>query len=365
MQARRRENILQRYVTPGEEIAFGGRNLVAKNTNLTSEEANRNILSYNYSYGLHRNYRRPKFFNPYFVNSPRQQVQCDLIDIKRLKQDNDAVQYLLVCIDIFSRFCWVQTMKNKSALVCKTALENVLEEMDPLLPSIIAVDRGLEFENGPVRQLLRNKNIKMIHPTSPTSKAAYAERMNQTLQNLIYKYLTEKQTNRYVNVLQNLVHTYNNRPHRSLNNKTPSYAERDINIPTMRSILWENRAKVIKTGRKMKPRFQVGDRVRIRKEQRVFDRGYNEKFTAEYFEVTSVNHRLPIPTYTLKSLDDGEVVAGDFYGNELQLTKGDVWKVEKVIKRRKRGRRNEVFVKWLGFGNRHNSWVDERDIQDV
>ena len=365
MLARRRDNILERYITPGEEIAFGGRNLVAKNINLTNEKVNRDILSYNYSYGLHRGYRKPKFVNPYFINSPRQQVQCDLIDIKRLKHDNDSVQYLLVCIDIFSRFCWVQTMKNKTALACKEALKNVLEEMDPLFPAIIAVDRGLEFENVPVRQLLRNKNIKMIHPTSPTSKAAYAERMNQTLQNLIYKYLTEKQTNRYVNVLQDLVHTYNNRPHRSLNFKTPTYAERDVNIPTIRSILWENRGKVIKKGRKMKPKFQVGDRVRIKKEQRVFDRGYNERFTTEYFEVTAVKHRLPIPTYTLKSLDDGEVIVGNFYANELQLIRGDVWKVEKVIKRRKRGRINEVFVKWLGFGDQHNSWVNANDIQNV
>src|SRR3990167_7551823 len=133
MQARRRDNILDRYVTPGEEIAFGGRNLLARNTNLTNKEANKNILSYNYSYALHRGYRRPAHYNPYFINSPRQQLQADLIDISRLRHDNDNITFLLVCIDTFSRFLWVRPLKKKTAIACRDALKEVFEEMEPLL----------------------------------------------------------------------------------------------------------------------------------------------------------------------------------------------------------------------------------------
>ncbi len=119
----------------------------------------------------------------------------------------------------------------------------------------------------------------------------------------------------------------------------------------------------ISKGLKSKIKFKVGDVVRIRKRIRPFDRGYNEIFTREYFTVREIDTKLPIPLYLLYSMNERDNIIGGFYANELQKVKGDVYKVEKVIRRRTRRRQLEYFVKWLGFDDTHNSWVQAADMQ--
>lgn len=52
---------------------------------------------------------------------------------------------------------------------------------------------------------------------SKVSKPAHIERFNRTLQSLIYRYCTERQTFRYCDKLQHFISTYNNRKHRMIN----------------------------------------------------------------------------------------------------------------------------------------------------
>ena len=47
-------------------------------------------------------------------------------------------------------------------------------------------------------------------------KAAVVERFNRTLKQKMYRYFTAKRTRRYVDVLPDLVHSYNNNHHRSI-----------------------------------------------------------------------------------------------------------------------------------------------------
>lgn len=55
----------------------------------------------------------------------------------------------------------------------------------------------------------------------------------------------------------------------------------------------------------------------------------------------------------------GEEIQGGFYELELQQCEHpDVYLVEKVL--RKKG--NKILIKWLGFDNRHNSWIDKNQI---
>ena len=58
---------------------------------------------------------------------------------------------------------------------------------------------------------------------------------------------------------------------------------------------------------------------------------------------------------------------GPLYENELQpvKTKGqdEVYKIEKILKKRKRGKQEEYFVKWLGYPDKYNSWVLKSDIE--
>ena len=62
-------------------------------------------------------------------------------------------------------------------------------------------------------------------------------------------------------------------------------------------------------------------------------------------------------TYVLNDLN-GEEIVSIFYKNELQKTKQNEFRIEKVIK--KKG--DKLYVKWKGYDNSFNSWIDKKDI---
>ena len=110
--------------------------------------------------------------------------------------------------------------------------------------------------------------------------------------------------------------------------------------------------------RRIKWKFTVGDTVRISQARQAFKKGYLPKWTEEIFVVKS-RHGANPPTYALKDYSV-EVIAGKFYSEELQkvVKTDDSYKIEKIIKTRKRGGKTEYFVKWRGYPSKFNSWVD-------
>ncbi|CAH3136020.1 unnamed protein product, partial [Porites lobata] len=83
-------------------------------------------------------------------------------------------------------------------------------------------------------------------------------------------------------------------------------------------------------------KFQVGDRVRISKVKRTFEKSYLPNFTEEIFTVYKRMAR-QVPVYKLKD-DAGEILDGTFYEPELQkiIKNDDVYRVEKILRKRKR-----------------------------
>jgi len=63
------------------------------------------------------------------------------------------------------------------------------------------------------------------------------------------------------------------------------------------------------------------------------------------------------PTYKIKDYNNEEI-AGTFYEQERQKTNQEVYRIEKII--RKRG--NMSLVKWVGYDNSFNSWVENKDL---
>lgn len=105
-----------------------------------------------------------------------------------------------------------------------------------------------------------------------------------------------------------------------------------------------------------KPKFAINDKVRITKKKSVFDKSYTPKWTEEVFIVSKVQYTDPV---TYKILDNnGEEIQGTFYKQEMQKTSQEIFRIEKVLL--KRG--NKSLVKWLGYPETFNSWVDNKDL---
>ena len=108
-----------------------------------------------------------------------------------------------------------------------------------------------------------------------------------------------------------------------------------------------------------KPKFSIGDKVRISKYKRqVFDKGYTPNWTEELFIVDKINPTKPI-TYSIVDLM-GEEIKGTFYKQELQKAKQQTFRIEKVIKRD--NKKKMALVKWIGYPDKFNSWVSLKDL---
>lgn len=359
-----RKRILRAYNRPGHPVAFSAPATVAEHFNVPLKFA-KEALEHDDAYTLHREYKQPRVYNPYYTHSRREQVQADLIDVGKISEQNDGCKFLLVLIDIFTKKCWVYPLKNKSANEMFPAMQRWLRRLRQP-PAKLVTDRGLEFTNRRLQGLLREHNVEWF-AAGGTMKAAIAERVNKTLQVLIYKYLTANETTRYIDKLPAIVASYNRRPHRTLKGMAPNMADLPRNEGLVQSI-HHLRYEKIARHRKTELPYKVGDVVRVKTEAKKVsssNRAYAEQFHGEYFVITRINRTLPIAMYYLRSLDTGEHIEGGFYANELQRQRGDVYKIERVLRRRTRNGVREVRVKWKYFGDRWNEWIPEDAIVQV
>ena len=127
--------------------------------------------------------------------------------------------------------------------------------------------------------------------------------------------------------------------------------------------VWDN-LYPSKVNPRPKHTFQIGDSVRLSKARRVFKKGYLPNWTEELFTVSGVMRTRP-ETYHVKD-DSGEVLKGTFYRWELQKVKRpEFYEIESVEDRRKRKGKVQFLVKWKGYPESFNSWVDESDMKKL
>lgn len=145
----------------------------------------------------------------------------------------------------------------------------------------------------------------------------------------IYRYFTKNRTKRYVDVLQDLVESYNETPHTSLNNTAPQNVTK-ANEADIWAYLY---LKPVKTKSvKLVPfHLKVNDMVRVSHENTTFKRPYNEQFSKEIFKVAQRFRMQSIPMYKIKDFSN-ELFKGNFYGSELQKVnknEDSLWIIDK------------------------------------
>ena len=104
------------------------------------------------------------------------------------------------------------------------------------------------------------------------------------------------------------------------------------------------------------PKFKVGDHVRISRYKNIFAKLYTPNWSKEVFVISKIKNTVP-STYEINDLN-GEEIIGTFYEKELQKTNQKEFRIEKVIK--KKG--DKLYVKWKGYDNSFNTWIDQKDL---
>ena len=190
--------------------------------------------------------------------------------------------------------------------------------------------------------MLKDNGIEM-YSVHNEGKSVVAERFIRTLKNKIYKYMTSMSKNVYINKLDDIVYDYNNTYHRTIKMKP-------VDIKDNRYIDFEKEVN------DKDPKFKIDDRVRISKYKNIFAKGYMPNWSEEIFIISKIKNTVPW-TYDINDFNGGEII-GTFYEKELQKTDQKEFRIEKVIKRKG----DKLYVKWKGYDNSFNSWIDKKDL---
>ena len=285
--------------------------------------------------------------------------QADLCDVQNLKKHNKGFVYILTVIDVLSKFAWAEPIMNKTPATVAKAFKKVLDNSGRS-PWRLYTDKGWEFRGKPFQDLLDAYNIQYISSESPDVKASVAERLNRTLKSKLWKHFTATKNLCYLDCLQDIVNSYNNTYHTSIKRKPTEVTQ--SNEGEVRRVLYGGPVQLLNR-KPVKYKFNIGDHVRIAKYKGVFEKGYLPNFTEEVFTIKIRIGSNP-PTYKLEDFGKEEI-SGIFYEPELVkvVKTDDIYKIEKVLRKRKHRGKTELLVKWLGYPDKFNQWILESDLR--
>ena len=244
---------------------------------------------------LHHDFRKTKPLLKVKVFAKDDIWSADLVEMPK----QGRFKYILTVIDVYTKFAWAVPLTDKTGKATAEAFQKIMKESNRR-PQKLWVDQGKEFYNKDVKKLGFE-----IYSTHNDGKAVVIERFNRTLKSMMFKIFTERASQNWLHLLPGVLKKYNNKIH----NTTKTTPQKASDDPlTIRRIMYKNNFENETKLRRKKPKFKVGQRVRMFKWKSKFEKGFTAKWTREVFKVKKVNATAPV-TYELEDLE-GE---GDYW----------------------------------------------------
>ena len=141
---------------------------------------------------------------------------ADLVDMQSFSKFNNGTKYLLMVIDVFSKYGWIVPLKSKTGVDVANALSKIFNSEMPGSASNrrcskMWVDKGKEFYNKHVKAL----GIQLYF-TENEEKSSVVERWNRTTKEKMFKYFSANNTKKYIDILDEMVNNYKNTKHSSI-----------------------------------------------------------------------------------------------------------------------------------------------------
>ena len=272
----------------------------------------------------------------------------DLVDMTQYSKINRGYKYIFTNIDVFSKIAYAFPLKSKKIQDIKACFQKIFKNNKP---KFIWSDKEPAFFSKEMQLFFKNNNVKIYH-TNSHLKAVIVERFNKSLRELMMKEFVKNNNTVWYNILPKLIKIYNNRHHSTIK-RAPIEVNKNNEKYIKENIYTYNKTTKI-------PKFKIGDLVRISLKRRpIFDKASADiKWSEELFKIHSIN-KSNVITYKIRDLND-EIIKGIFYERELQRTRNttEVNITERIIRKNK----NKYLVKWRGYSNDFNSWIDKDDI---
>ena len=302
------------------------------------------------TYTKHHPIRRRYQRNRVIVSGIDDTWQADLVDMQKWSRQNNGYKFLLTCIDVFSKFAWVVPLKSKTAKSVLDAFKKIFNSKNRR-PRNLQTDKGTEFFNRQLKPFLTKYDVKS------ELKASIVERFNRTLKEKMWRRFTLIGQNKYIDIIAELVDSYNNTYHRSIN-MSPSDVNKENESYVWKYLYQRDLDSTIKY------KFQVGDQVVVSIVKNLFEKGYDANWSEEVYEVEERVPRSP-PVYRIKD-ERNRVLQGLFYEKELQKVKHTgLYRISQILRRRTRNGVRELFVSFIGYPEEYNDWVRAEDVQEI
>jgi hypothetical protein len=272
---------------------------------------------------------------------------CDLVEMQEWSKQNKGYRYMLNVVDVFSKYAWSVKLLDKKGKTVLAAFKQIVKSSGRK-PGHLWVDQGKEFYNKDMDEWIKENDI-IRYSTYGEHKSAVVERFNRTLKTIMWKRFTAENTRNWIDMLDKLIFKYNNTKHSTIK-MTPTDAAQGklMYNPELPSTAFQ------------KPKFSVGTQVRISRIKGIFEKGYQPNWSEALYTIHEVKQTSPI-TYILKDMN-GDIVTGGFYTEELQKSKQDVFRIEKVLRKKKIDGVEHGLVKWLGYNKKYNEWKPMSEI---
>jgi hypothetical protein len=349
------------YYNPKHPASYGSVNTLLKYAKRRFETIKldevRKWLSEQLAYTLHRPARKFFLRNKIYVSHVNEQFQADLVDMQEYSSQNAGYKYLLTVIDCLSKYLWVFPLKSKNPTNIVNAFKEIFKERKCLK---LQTDRGTEFNNQQFKSFCERENVKFFTSQDVKIKCSIVERVNRTLKDKMFRYFTANGTRKYINVYKDLVHSYNTRVHRSIKMRPVDVDESNERLAFKNLYGVRSLKELIQ--KKQRNHFEVGDTVRRKYDLSHFDRSYYPNWSDQSYKVSEALKKLGKNQYIIRDFR-GNKLKRRFYKEELQsISDNTAYRIEKVIKRRRRNNSLEYLVKWVGYPSSENSWIPAEDL---
>ena len=205
---------------------------------------------------------------PIISKFPNQLWCIDLIDVKSYKSQNKNNVYILNAVDVFSRKCFLESCKTKTAVEVRDALMDIIQRAN-VKPDYIICDNGKEFL-GEFQAYCKENGIKIRYNRAYSPQAnGIVERCNQEIRKLMRNLFLQNENNIWIDYLPKLENAHNSTFTTAINNipdkiwKIEKYVDDDdMKANAASNTVLKNVKKQIAEYKSEE--FQVGDKVRIR-----------------------------------------------------------------------------------------------------
>lgn len=270
------------------------------------------------SYQVHKTFKQKFPRSKILTFAPFDLIEIDIVDKQSIRHYNSNYAYILMVIDTFSKFSWVEALKTKSAKETLAAFKKILARAGRY-PDNIRSDQGREFDNYDFVDFVTTNGINFyMSKIGSKTKAAIVERLNRTYLSRLEKYMTQNKTWQWIKVYQKICDAYNRTYHRSIHMK-PIDALKEENRSKVFSNLFPDYEKY-KFENQPQP-FKVGDKVRLQERISIFEKAYKQSYTDDIYVIVDIIKSFKVPRYVVKNLRTNIAEDKSYYAEQLSLVR--------------------------------------------